>query len=359
MRQLSPGGRRASGVIAVVWVVMSLGCSESSAGRGHVNTGDTKRGLADEGNAAASAPGAGAARFGDNGKWWPSQWGAGDQRGAANRMTPDRVLRANRLVKTGEVVQLGRLYEHGMPLPGKRHFSLTIPGSPTGGPAVNGGVYFDEIFSGEIGQIGTQLDGFGHGGVRLADGEDYFYNGFKRSEFADAYGLKKLGVENVGVFYTRGVLIDVAAYKGVERLQPDQLITPEDLDGACKKQGVAVGEADVVLIRTGHGQLWMKDNETFARSEPGIGLGGAMWLSERKITLVGCDNWALERVPPEDPNDPFPAHTHLLVRNGIYILENLDLEQLAADKTYEFAFIFAPLRLKGATGSPGNPIAVR
>lgn len=292
-------------------------------------------------------------------KWWPSEWGPDDQRGAANRMTPERVLAATKLIKTGEVIQLGRLYEHGMPLPGKRHFSLTIPGSPTGGPAVNGGVHFDEMFSGEIGQIGTQLDGFSHGGIRLKDGEDYFYNGFKRSEFADAYGHKKLGIENAGVFFTRGVLIDVPAYKGVKRLEPSQLITVEDLEGACKKQGIEVGEADVVLIRTGHGQLWMKDNETFSKTEPGIGLAAAKWLSERKVTLVGGDNWALEQVPAEDPNDPFPAHRQLLVYNGIYILENLDLEQLAADKTYEFAFIFAPLRLKGATGSPGNPIAVR
>ncbi len=97
-----------------------------------------------------------------------------------------------------------------MPLPGKRHFSLTIPGSPTGGPSgKNQGVYHDDLFSGEIGQIGTQLDGLGHVGVRIGD-DDYFYNGFRRSQFGTAYGLEKLGIENVGVFFTRGVLVDVA-----------------------------------------------------------------------------------------------------------------------------------------------------
>ncbi len=98
-------------------------------------------------------------------KWWPSEWGPGDQRGAANRLTAERVKQSARLITTGKVYSLGRLYEHGMPLPGKRHFSLTIPGSPTGGPmGKNMGVYHDDLFSGEIGQIGTQLDGLGHVG---------------------------------------------------------------------------------------------------------------------------------------------------------------------------------------------------
>ena len=117
-----------------------------------------------------------------------------------------------------------------MPLPGKRHFSLTIPGSPTGGPTgKNQGVYHDDLFSGEIGQIGTQLDGLGHVGVRI-DGDDYFYNGFKRSQFGTAYGLEKLGIENVGVFFTRGVLVDVAAARGVERMKSGEVITARDLE---------------------------------------------------------------------------------------------------------------------------------
>jgi kynurenine formamidase len=292
-------------------------------------------------------------------KWWPSEWGPGDQRGAANRLNAERVKEASRLIRSGTVYSLGRLYEHGMPLPGKRHFSLTIPGSPTGGPSgKNQGVYHDDLFSGEIGQIGTQLDGLGHVGVRI-DGDDFFYNGFRRSQFGTAYGLEKLGIEHVGVFFTRGVLVDVAASHGVTRMKAGELITARDLELALKAQAVDVREGDVVLIRTGHGQLWMKDNATYAAAEPGIGMDAGRWLSERKIVLVGSDTWATEAVPPEDPERPFPVHQLLLVRHGIYNIENLDLEELARDKAYEFAFIFAPLRLKGATGSPGNPIAVR
>ena len=292
-------------------------------------------------------------------KWWPSEWGAGDQRGAANRVTAERVKEASRLIQAGKIYSLGRVYEHGMPLPGKRHFSLTIPGSPTGGPSgKNQGVYHDDLFSGEIGQIGTQLDGLGHVGVRM-DGDDFFYNGFKRSQFGTAYGLEKLGIEKVGVFFTRGVLLDVAAARGVDRMKSGEVITTHDLESALKIQKLSVQEGDVVVIRTGFGQLWMKDNSAYSAGEPGLGMEAARWLCEHKIALVGSDTWATEVVPAEDPDRPFPVHQLLLVRHGIYNIENLDLEELARDKAYEFAVIFAPLRLKGATGSPGNPIAVR
>src|SRR5262249_14342332 len=177
--------------------------------------------------------------------WWPSEWGPDDQRGAANRLTPAKVREAAGRIRTGQVIHLGRAYEYGMPLAGKRHFSLTIPGCPTGGPdGANRVVYHDEVFSGEIGQIGTQFDGLGHIGVRMG-GDDYFYNGFRRSEFAKAYGLQKLGVENVGVFFTRGVLADVAGFKGVPRMKAGEVITADDLAGALKKQKVAGGEVDV------------------------------------------------------------------------------------------------------------------
>ena len=189
--------------------------------------------------------------------------------------------------------------------------------------------------------------------------EDFFYNGFKRSEFSKAYGLEKLGVENVGVFFTRGVLVDVAGYKGAERLEVGYIVTVGDIQGALKKQGVEITEGDVVLFRTGHGKLWMVDNKTYNSGEPGIGLEAARWLVEQKVAMTGGDSWAVEAVPGDDPNRPFEVHQVLINRNGIYNLENLDLEGLAADGVYEFAFVFAPLRLKGGTGSPGNPIAVK
>jgi kynurenine formamidase len=294
-------------------------------------------------------------------EWWPSPWGPADERGAANRITPAKVLEAVKLIKTGKIYQLGRLYEHGMPLFGSRHFSLTIPGGPTGATVrpfgTNQLVGNDEMFSGEIGQIGTQLDGLGHIATLIGH-EPVYYNGFKQSEVGGAYGLQKLGVHNVGVFFTRGVLIDVLAHKGGNRLPIGYVITPADVQGALARQGTREpGEGDVVLFHTGHGKLWMKDNAEFNKGYPGIGVTTAKWLIEQKVCLVGADS-SVEAVPGEDKDRVFECHQWLITMNGIYLHENLNLEQLAADRLYEFAYVFSPLRLKGATGSPGNPIAV-
>jgi kynurenine formamidase len=292
-------------------------------------------------------------------KWWPSEFGAQDERGAANRLGAHKVLEANRLIKKGQVYSLGRIYEYGMPLPGKRHFSLTIPGSPTYPPqGKNGQVAFDELFSGEIGQVGTQFDGLGHVGVHMQN-DDVFYNGFKRSEFATPYGLGKLGVHNVGPVFTRGVLLDVAAVRKQQRLPSGYVVTPSDLEAALDLAKTEIRAGDVVILHTGHGQLWMKDNEAYGGGEPGLGMAAAKFLTDRKPVIIGADTWAIEVVPHEDPERPFPVHQWNLVRHGVYHLENLDTQALAADKVYEFAFVFLPLPLRGATGSPGNPVAVR
>jgi kynurenine formamidase len=289
----------------------------------------------------------------------PTEWGPEDERGAANRITPQKVLEATQLIKEGRIYELGQVYEAGMPVFPGRHYSLTIPGSPTGGPfGANNLVYHDELVSAQIGQVGTQFDGLGHIGTRV-EGEDVFYNGFKRSEFGTAAGLNKLGIENVGVFVTRGVLIDVAGYKGVDRLPVGTVITATDLQDALKHQSVELTEGDVVLIHTGHGTLWMVDNEEYNRGAPGIGVDAALWLADKKIAMTGADTWPVEVIPSEDLDLAFPVHQELIARRGIYNFENLKLAELAADEIYEFAFIFAPVKFKGATGSPGNPIAIK
>jgi kynurenine formamidase len=289
-------------------------------------------------------------------RWWPSRWGPDDERGAANLMTAERVLDATKLIRTGKVYQLGRLYERDMPTFPHRTFRLTIPAF-RGVRGDNRQVGRDEFFVGEIGQMGTQLDGLGHVGCRLPDGDTY-YNGFKSDELEDAYGLKKLGIENVGVFFTRGVLVDLLAARNADRLPIGYEVSQADLEAALQRQQVKIRPADVVLLRTGHGKLWKLDNATYNSGEPGIGLEAAKWLIEQNVALVGADNWGIE-VDAPGRDRPIEVHQWMITKHGIYFLENLDLEELAADKTYEFTFIFAPLRLKGATGSPGNPIAVR
>jgi kynurenine formamidase len=290
-------------------------------------------------------------------KWWPSKWGADDQRGAANLMTPEKVLEATKLIRKGDVYQLGRVYERDMPTFPHRTFRLTIPAFRNV-EGENMRVGRDEFFVGEIGQMGTQMDGLGHVGVRLPEGDTY-YNGFKSNEIEDAYGLKKLGVENVGTFFTRGVLIDVAGFRKADVLPVGFEISQADLQGALEAQNVKIRPGDVVMLRTGHAKHWKTDNETYNSGQPGIGLEAANWLIKQNIAMVGADNWGIEVHPPPNPKRLIEVHQWMITKHGIYFLENLNLEQLAADKVYEFAFIFAPLRLKGASGSPGNPIAVR
>ena len=286
-------------------------------------------------------------------KWYPSRWGAADQRGAANRITPAKVLDAKAMITKGTVYQLGRAYEAGMPLFGSRHYSLKVPYMFAMGGKNQAG-YHDDIISGELSQIGTQFDGLGHVGIG-----ELFYNGNKRADFATPDGLKKLGIENVGAIVTRGVLIDVAKYKGVPSLNAPYAITVADLTGALQRQKVDIRPGDVVLIHTGWGGLWMKDNVKFGASSPGIGVQAGEWLAGKEVVVVGSDNWGVEAFPNPDPNLSAPVHQLLLARNGIYLHENLATEGLARDSVYEFAYVFAPLRLKGATGSPGNPIAIR
>jgi kynurenine formamidase len=295
----------------------------------------------------------GTATFAQNGAWYPSRFGAADQRGAANRITPAKVLEAKNLITTGTVYQLGRVYEAGMPIFGTRHFALKIP--QTFGPlGKNETMYHDEIVTAEIGQVGTQFDGLGHIGIG-----GLFYNGNDRADFAKADGLTKLGVEHVGALATRGVLLDVAAAKGVAQLAAGYEITLADIRAALARQKTEIRAGDVVLVHTGWGSLWLADNAKFNSGAPGIGLEAARYLVEREVVMVGSDTWATEVIPNPDPALQFPVHQLLIPRNGIYIFENLATEDLARDGVYEFAFFFAPLKLKGATGSPGNPIAIR
>jgi len=294
-------------------------------------------------------------------RWWPSPWGAQDQRGAHNRMTPAKVKEAAGLIKTGKIYPLGRVLERGIPVFGERFGPhVVIPGSPTGGPFGTQKLYYhDELFFGEIGQIGTQFDGLGHIGMMTSDGKIHYYNGLTQDQVHGTYGLAKLGIENLPPFFTRGILLDVLSLKGGERLPIDYVITVDDIQQTLRRQNVREpGEGDVVLFRTGHGKLWKKDNVEYNKGCPGPGLTAGRWLVDKKVAVVGADTWPVEAVPGENPNLPFACHALWITMNGIYINENLDLEALAADRAYEFAWSFNPLPLKGGTGSPGNSVAI-
>jgi kynurenine formamidase len=283
----------------------------------------------------------------------PSKWGPTDERGSANHMKPETVLRGIRLIKTGEVIELGHVLSSDMPFFGTRRFDVhtkrTFMNQPSNRRGSN-----EEIVITEIGQVGTQFDGFNHQTI-----ENSMYNCFKVDEAATRTGFNKLGIEKVGALITRGVLIDVAALKGVDTLPDTYEITVQDLEQALQRQALTLQPGDAVIIHTGWGKLWAKDNARYVKSCPGIGVAAAEWLARKEPMLVGSDNWPVEVAPNPDKEVSLPVHQIMLVVNGIHLLENMKLEELAAKRVHEFAFMLQPLKVKGGSGSTVAPIAVR
>jgi len=283
----------------------------------------------------------------------PSKWGAGDQRGAGNHAKPENVLRAARLIRTGEVIELGHVLSADMPISSTRQFNMHVKRTFMN-PQSNRRGSNEEIVLSEIGQVGTQFDGFAHQTIG-----DSLYNCFKQDQITTRTGFSKLGIENVGALVTRGVLIDVAGLKGVDMLPDTYEITVADLQQALQRQSLTLQPGDAVIIHTGWGKLWGKDNARYMKGCPGIGVAAAEWLAKQDPMLVGADNFPVEVSPNPDPQISAPVHQIFLVVNGIHILENLKLDELAAKRVSEFAFVIQPLKLRGATGSTVAPIAVR
>lgn len=171
-------------------------------------------------------------------------------------------------------------------------------------------------------------------------------------------GFTELGAETIAPLIARGVLLDIARQRGVERIGAGNPMRQDELEAAAQKQGVAIGEGDVVLLRTGNGALW--HDPTVYLQAGGASAGASSWLASRGVQAVGADNVAWDEVGVVDPDlrVALPGHMILLARHGIYIIENLYLEELARTQCYEFTFICLPLKLRGATGSPVRPIAL-
>ncbi|MCW5624345.1 MAG: cyclase family protein [Burkholderiales bacterium] len=282
----------------------------------------------------------------------PSQWGAADERGAANLQTPAQVLKAAQLVRTGEVIELGRVLETGIPLFGTRRFDMHTKRT---GPALgsNRRRSNEELVITEIGQVGTQFDMFSHQTI-----DSSLYNCIDSDAVGTRNGFTKLGVEKIGTLFTRGVLIDVAASKGVDMLEQGYEITVADLEAALAKQGMSVQRGDAVLIHTGWGKLWGVDNAKYNAGCPGIGAPAAEWLAKHDVMLLGSDNFPVEVSPNPDKTLSLPVHQIALVVNGIFLLENMKLDELAAKRVHEFAFAVQPLKVKGGTGSTVAPVAI-
>jgi kynurenine formamidase len=281
----------------------------------------------------------------------PSKWGAGDERGAANHMKPATVLNALKLVKTGEVIELGHVLNAQMPL-GARSFNMVV--KRTAGPAgTNQRSGNEEMIMAEMGQVGTQFDGFAH---QSHNGSHY--NCIKTSDIETRNGFTKLGIHQVGSLITRGVLIDVAGYKGVDMLGDTYEITQEDIEGAAKKQNLTFQPGDSIITRTGWSKLWGKDNARYGRGNPGLGIKAAQFLLAKDPMILG-GTAPVEVNPNPDKLLSLPMHQLALTVHGVHLLENLTLEELAGKGVNEFVLIMQPLKLQGATGSTVAPIALR
>jgi kynurenine formamidase len=287
------------------------------------------------------------------------RWGADDERGAINLLTPETVLAATQACRTGKIYTLGLpIQRAGVPnvdyrgIPqrltllnhGDEHMFADYGGTP--GTGINEDVLV--MASHTV----THMDALCH-----IYHEGTIYNGFTHDDMKAYSGAQRCGIEKAGGVVTRGVLVDVAAHKGVDWLEAGHVVTLEEFTGALEAQGSEIRPGDAVLVRTGWVEWFFANGAEMSLVQPGIGLDVARYLAAHDPVLVGADNSAVE-AQPFDREQFLGAHVELLVRRGIYLVEHLQLAELSADGRYEFLFIVSPLRVTGATASPVSPIAV-
>jgi len=291
------------------------------------------------------------------------RWGADDERGTINFITPEVVRRAATCVRRGTVFSLGLPFGAAGPQIGQGgrvnpiHLMSAIDGRL--GAAPDGPRYSDDFVTMPL-QCATQWDSLAH---VYYDGQ--LYNGFPASTLTAA-GAARNAIDRLGPgIVSRGVLLDLARARGVERLAVGQVIGPADLEAAEAAQGVRVGSGDVLLLRTGHLALFTRDGDRVAymRQMPGLGIAAVPWLHAREVAAVASDTNAVEVIPFEDPAVPLPVHQLCIRDMGLTLGEMFDLDALAADcaadRVWEFLFSAPPLKVTGGVGSPLNPLAVK
>ena len=287
----------------------------------------------------------------------PSDWGLEDEIGNANLITPDSVLAASQLIRTGKTYSLGITIDETTPAYPPRGLMLQIvqPGQQQGRVAFPNATYNDDVFQGWFG-IGPQIDGLGH--VGGPDGTHYNCNNAK--DFAFITGLTKLGIEKVPPIVARGIVLDMAAHFGVEHMEAGQYFTVDDVKAVEKRQATPVREGDVVLFHTGWTDAKLEsDPEAWVTGEPGQTEQVAQYLASKNVVAVGADTWGVDVVPAVDPNRPFQGHVILLKENGIYIFEVMNTGPLVRDGAYEFLFVLGHAKVRGAVQMIINPIAIR
>lgn len=292
-----------------------------------------------------------------------SPWGPEDQIGALNMMSETSQLLALSKIRSGKTYDLSVDYFVGMPSfhtlgdPGYQYWLThtphgTVVDNPNGlGEGMNKKVSYTGDAISMYTHMGTHIDALNHFGLN-----GKIWNGFTAREHVGDKGWKKAGAETIPPIIARGVLLDVANTMGT--LPQNYRITSQDLQRTLRNQDIKLNPGDVVLIRTGQAQFYENASQ-YLDNYPGISLEAVKWLVEDQgIMLLGADNLSFEAFPPERQDNWVPVHTYLLAEKGVMFMEQMYLEDLSKDKVFEFAFIAASLKLRGASGSPIRPIAL-
>jgi kynurenine formamidase len=282
------------------------------------------------------------------------RWGKEDERGALNFAGSDEVVRATRLVKTGQVISLAQPLSAHTPVPGHRasmqHFMGRDGGDYAAGGKRPGGFQFSEDTVVLPLHLGTHIDALCH-----AWHDDELYNGFSSNTIRSTTGAAHCGIDKLGPIAARGVLLDVTEGPG-KPLAMGACVTRAQLQAAAQKANVTIGRGDVVLIRTG----WIESmlcEPRYYDGEPGLGVEAARWLADAGVAVIGADNYAVESIPFPD-GQVFPVHQLVIRGYGITLIEGLVLAPLAQAGATEFLFVAAPLPIAGGTGSPLVPVAI-
>ncbi len=295
------------------------------------------------------------------------KWGPDDEAGTLNYITPAKIQQAAGLVRTGKVVSLAMPFDANGPQTGRLSRVNPIHTMLATGTDVLAGAqsfprgfgYADDMVSMPL-QCGTQWDGLSH---IFRDGK--MWNGYSAAEVTSG-GARLNGIEKLrDKIVSRGVLLDIAAFKGVASLEPGYAITVDDLNGAAKREGITVEEGDIVLVRTGFmGQRLAGGWDDYAGGDsPGLSFDTAPWLYETRIAALATDTWGVEVRPNQLPDSFQPMHLVMVVNMGLLVGEIFALDELAADcaadGVYEFMFVAPPLPITGGVGSPLNPLAIK
>jgi kynurenine formamidase len=288
--------------------------------------------------------------------------------GPIGRQTPEQVVHAAGLVRQGRMISLGAVRYPGMPLfPGHPPFQvlnfrtprgIRVAGAQPWGPINDAGLGYMAEYVMATSHSGAHIDALAH--MTLGD-DMHWYGGGNADAHLSDHGPVHLDASAMPPFFTRGVLLDAAGQRGLDCLPKGSPIDAAELDAISAAQGVAVEPGDAVLIRTGYMSLWPDVERMAAHKTPGPDISAARWLLERGVVATGTDTETYEVQPAPDPGptgNPQPVHTLLLIENAIYLMESLDLELLARERVYEFLFVALPVKIRGATGSMVDPLAV-